>query len=240
MEDDTLAAEASHPVDPPELDERSLQELAERTRALLARQFGAAAPAPPARPASPEAAAGPPRPCAAAAPAPPPRAAPAPAPAPAASRLASGADRRIAIGADHGGFALKQQLVELLRELEWEPVDVGTHDSQAVDYPDFAVKVARTVARGEAWRGIMIDGAGIGSAMAANKVPGVRAATVHNEATAVNSREHNDANVLVLGSGQVNRGLARRLVRLWLATDFAGGRHQKRVDKIIALDREKA
>ena len=238
-----MAAEAHPPPDSPELDERSLKELAERTRALLARQFGAAAPPTPGHPAAPDMAAGPTRACTAAAsspPSPPPRPAPASAPAPAAPRLAPGADRRIAIGADHGGFALKQQLVELLRELAWEPVDVGTHDRAAVDYPDFAVKVARTVARGEAWRGIMIDGAGIGSAMAANKIAGVRAATVHNEATAVNSREHNDANVLVLGSGQVNRGLARRLVRLWLATDFAGGRHQKRVDKIIALDREKA
>ncbi len=225
------------------MDERSLKELAERTRALLARQFGAAAPPTPPRPAAPDAVAGPPRVCAAAASSSPPlspRPAPVSASAPTAPRLAPGADRRIAIGADHGGFALKQQLVELLRELAWEPVDVGTHDVGAVDYPDFAVRVARTVARGEAWRGIMIDGAGIGSAMAANKIAGVRAATVHNEATAVNSREHNDANVLVLGSGQVNRGLARRLVRLWLATDFAGGRHQKRVDKIIALDREKA
>jgi ribose 5-phosphate isomerase B len=238
-----LAAEAPPPPDSPELDERSLKDLAERTRALLARQFGAAAPPTPTRPAALDATAGPPRACAAAASSPPPlspRPAPASAPAPTAPRLAPGADRRIAIGADHGGFALKQQLVELLRELALEPVDVGTHDAGAVDYPDFAVKVARTVARGEAWRGIMIDGAGIGSAMAANKIAGVRAATVHNEATAVNSREHNDANVLVLGSGQVNRGLARRLVRLWLATDFAGGRHQKRVDKIIALDREKA
>ncbi len=238
-----MAAEAPPPPDSPELDERSLKELAERTRALLARQFGVAVPPTPTRPAAPDAAAGPPRACAAAASSSPPsspRPAPVPAPAPTAPRLAPGADRRIAIGADHGGFALKQQLVELLRELAWEPVDVGTHDLGAVDYPDFAVRVARTVARGEAWRGIMIDGAGIGSAMAANKIAGVRAATVHNEATAVNSREHNDANVLVLGSGQVNRGLARRLVRLWLATDFAGGRHQKRVDKIIALDREKA
>jgi ribose 5-phosphate isomerase B len=239
-----LAAEAPPPPDSPELDERSLKELAERTRALLARQFGAAAPPTPSRPAAPDAEAGSPRACAAAASSPPSQLRPAPVltppPAPTAPRLAPGADRRIAIGADHGGFALKQQLVELLRELAWEPVDVGTHDRAAVDYPDFAVRVARTVARGEAWRGIMIDGAGIGSAMAANKIAGVRAATVHNEATAVNSREHNDANVLVLGSGQVNRGLARRLVRLWLATDFAGGRHQKRVDKIIALDREQA
>jgi ribose 5-phosphate isomerase B len=165
---------------------------------------------------------------------------PAPSPAPAAPRASHpqpGAERRVAIGADHGGYALKQVLAELLVELGYEPLDLGTAGLESVDYPDFAVKVARAVARGEAWRGIMIDGAGIGSAMAANKVPGVRAATCHNEATVVNSREHNNANVLVLGSGQVNRGLARRMVRIWLATPFAGGRHAQRVAKIDALDR---
>jgi ribose 5-phosphate isomerase B len=151
--------------------------------------------------------------------------------------LQDGAEKRIAIGADHGGYELKCRLVELLGELGYEPLDLGTHSSQSVDYPDFAIAVARSVARGEAWRGIMIDGAGIGSAMAANKVTGIRAATCHNEATVVNRREHNNANVLVLGSGQVNRGLARRMVRIWLQTPFAGGRHQRRVDKIDMLDR---
>ena len=151
--------------------------------------------------------------------------------------LQDGAEKRIAIGADHGGYELKCRLVELLGELGYEPLDLGTHSSHSVDYPDFAIAVARSVARGEAWRGIMIDGAGIGSAMAANKVTGIRAATCHNEATVVNSREHNNANVLVLGSGQVNRGLARRMVRIWLQTPFAGGRHQRRVDKIDLLDR---
>ena len=143
----------------------------------------------------------------------------------------------VALGADHGGYELKRRLVEHLADLGYEPYDVGTDGTASVDYPDYAVAVARAVARGEAWRGIMIDGAGIGSAMAANKVPGVRAATCHNEATVVNSREHNNANVLVLGSGQVNRGLARRMVRIWLDTIFTGGRHARRVDKIDALDR---
>jgi len=152
--------------------------------------------------------------------------------------MSTTAERRVAIGADHGGFELKCRLIELLGELGYEPLDLGTHSGEAVDYPDYAVKVARAVARGEAWRGVMIDGAGIGSAMAANKIPRVRAATCHNEATVINSREHNDANVLVLGSGQVNRGLARRLLRIWLQTPFAGGRHQRRVDKIGALDRQ--
>lgn len=209
----------------PELDGAALRELVDRARRVLAEQMNAG-PAAPLAPACPPA------------PPPPPAAASRTGPA-AAPRPQPGADRRVAIGADHGGWELKRVLLEQLRELGWEPLDVGTHGSGAVDYPDFAVKVARAVARGEAWRGIMIDGAGIGSAMAANKVPGVRAATVHNEATAVNSREHNDANVLVLGSGQVNRGLARRLVRIWLATDFAGGRHQRRVEKIDALDKER-
>lgn len=154
-----------------------------------------------------------------------------------APELAPGAERRVAIGADHGGYQLKCVLVELLQELGLEPYDVGTDSTGSVDYPDFALKVARAVARGEAHRGIMIDGAGIGSAMAANKVLGVRAATCHNETTVVNSREHNNANVLVLGSGQVNRGLAQRMVRIWLRTPFGGGRHQRRVDKIDALDR---
>ncbi len=159
------------------------------------------------------------------------------APDPATARSPKpGAEKRVAIGADHGGYELKCRLMDLLGELGYEPYDLGTHGPEAVDYPDYAVKVARTVARGEAWRGIMIDGAGIGSAMAANKVPGVRAATCHNEATAVNSREHNNANVLVLGSGQVNRGLARRMVRIWLQTSFGRGRHERRVDKIDALD----
>jgi ribose 5-phosphate isomerase B len=150
--------------------------------------------------------------------------------------LQPGAEKRVAIGADHGGFELKQRLVEHLVELGYEPYDVGTHDATSVDYPDYAVKVARAVARGEAHRGIMIDGAGIGSAMAANKVQGIRAATCHNESTVINSREHNNANVLVLGSGQVNRGLARRLTRIWLGTPFAGGRHARRVAKIDDLD----
>ena len=224
-----LAAETTEPTAAPEPDDAALSDLVARARRILAEQ--------PAAPAAPPADAGA-RPVAAAAAADP---ATRPTPdAPLAPRLQPGADRRVAIGADHGGTELKRVLVDLLDELGWEALDVGTHGTDAVDYPDFAVKVARAVARGEAWRGIMIDGVGIGSAMVANKVPGVRAATVYDEATAVSSREHNDANVLVLGSGQVNRGLARRLVRIWLATAFAGGRHQRRVQKIADLDRERS
>jgi ribose 5-phosphate isomerase B len=142
----------------------------------------------------------------------------------------------VAVGSDHGGFALKRRLIEVLAELGHEAVDVGTHDTASCDYPDFAVAVGRQVQAGRCRFGLMIDGAGIGSAMALNKMAGIRAATVHNEATAVNSREHNDANVLVLGSGQMHPGHAARILRIWLRTEHAGGRHAKRVAKIDALD----
>ena len=146
---------------------------------------------------------------------------------------------RVALGADHGGFVLKENLKAFLIERGHEVEDVGTFGRDPVDYPDFAVAVARAVASGACVAGIVVDGAGIGSCMAANKVRGVRAATCHDEATARNSREHNHANVLVLGSGVVHPGHARRLVRLWLATPFGVGRHARRVDKIDALDRER-
>lgn len=154
--------------------------------------------------------------------------------------LQPGAERRVAIGADHGGFPLKEGLKELLAELKWEVLDVGTHSTQACDYPDLAVKVGQALQQGRCRLGIMIDGAGIGSAMALNKLAGIRAATVHSEATARNSREHNDANVLVLGSAQMHAGHARRITRIWLATEHAGGRHAKRVEKINALDAARA
>jgi ribose 5-phosphate isomerase B len=143
----------------------------------------------------------------------------------------------VALGADHGGFALKEQLKEFVGGLGYGVIDCGTHSTEAVDYPDLAYAVARLVGTGEAWRGIVVDGAGIGSAMAANKVPGVRAALCYDHATAVNSREHNDANVLTLGAGLIGPALARQIVQTWLATDFAGGRHQKRVDKIEEIER---
>jgi ribose 5-phosphate isomerase B len=146
---------------------------------------------------------------------------------------------RIAIGADHGGWQLKRVLIDLVRELGWEVEDVGTHGPDPVDYPDYAVAVARRIAGGTCSRGIVIDGAGLGSCMVANKIRGVRAATCHDEASIVNSRAHNDANVLALGAARVHAGLARRLVRIWLATPFEGGRHARRVDKIVALDNER-
>ncbi len=143
----------------------------------------------------------------------------------------------VAFGADHGGFALKEALKEFVAGLGYTVIDCGTHSTDAVDYPDLAYAVARLVSTGEAWRGIVIDGAGLGSAMAANKVPGVRAALCYDHATAVNSREHNDANVLTLGAGLIGAALAKQIAQTWLATAFAGGRHQKRVDKIIAIEK---
>jgi ribose 5-phosphate isomerase B len=142
----------------------------------------------------------------------------------------------VALGADHGGFPLKEQLKTTLADLGHEVLDLGTHDTAAVDYPDFAVAVARAVAEGRAWRGIMIDGAGIGSAMAANKVAGVRAALCYDLTTAQNAREHNDANLLTLGGTLIGTRLAVDIVRTFLATEFGGGRHARRVDKINSLD----
>lgn len=146
--------------------------------------------------------------------------------------------KAVAIGSDHGGFAMKEMLKNYLAELGYSVVDVGTKDEKTpVDYPDFARAVATKVSTGEAWRGIVVDGAGIGSCMVANKIAGVRAAMCYDYATAVNSREHNDANVLSLGAGLLGNNLVKQIVKTWLETPFAGGRHQPRVDKIIALDK---
>lgn len=143
----------------------------------------------------------------------------------------------VALGADHGGFALKETLKEFVAGLGYRVVDCGTHSTEAVDYPDLAYAVARLVSTGEAARGIVVDGAGIGSCMAANKVPGVRAALCYDHASAMNSREHNDANVLTLGAGLIGVSLAKQIVQVWLATPFSGGRHQKRVDKISDIEK---
>ena len=151
------------------------------------------------------------------------------------SRTAS--TRNVALGADHGGYAMKEDLKAYLAELEYEVIDCGTHSTASVDYPDFAYAVAKLVSEGRAWRGIIVDGAGIGSCMAANKVPGVRAAMCYDHATAVNSREHNNANVLTLGGMLLGPALARQIVKAWLSTDFGGGRHARRVEKIGDIER---
>ncbi|MCJ7625369.1 MAG: ribose 5-phosphate isomerase B [Anaerolineaceae bacterium] len=143
----------------------------------------------------------------------------------------------IAIGADHGGFELKEILKKTLSEGKYEILDCGTYDKSSVDYPDFAFAVAENVSKGLAWRGIVIDGAGIGSCMAANKVPGVRAAMCYDYSTAINSREHNDANVLTLGAGLIGVNQAKLIVGAWLKEEFAGGRHAGRVNKIIDIEK---
>jgi ribose 5-phosphate isomerase B len=143
---------------------------------------------------------------------------------------------KVVIACDHGGLELKEDLRQFLAEEKFDVTDYGTHSPEAVDYPDFAFLVAEAVARGLFDRGIMIDGAGIGSCMVANKAPGVRAAMAYDLSTARNSREHNDANVLTLGGRLIGKGLARDIVKLWLTTEFPGGRHARRVNKIIEID----
>ena len=144
----------------------------------------------------------------------------------------------VAIGADHGGFELKELLKPDLTALGYDIIDTGTHNKEAVDYPDFAHEVARLVSTGKAWRGIVIDGAGIGSCVVANKVPGVRAGMAYDYSSAVNGREHNDTNVLTLGAGLIGVSLAKQIVKVWLSTEFGGGRHAKRVDKIMEVEKQ--
>ena len=144
----------------------------------------------------------------------------------------------VAIGADHGGFELKEALKSDIVALGFEVSDMGTNSKDAVDYPDFAHAVAQAVGLGKAWRGIMIDGAGIGSCIVANKVPGVRAGMAYDVSSANNSREHNDTNVLTLGAGLIGVALAKQIVKIWLTTDFAGGRHTPRLDKIMAVEKK--
>ena len=146
-------------------------------------------------------------------------------------------DKTIALGADHGGFRLKEILKGVLESLGLEVRDVGVYEEKPADYPDLAFKVAELVAAGTATRGVAIDGAGIGSCMVANKVPGIRAALCYDKASARNSREHNDSNVLTLGARLLTESQAEEVLRTWIATPFAGGRHQARVDKIVAIER---
>jgi ribose 5-phosphate isomerase B len=155
-----------------------------------------------------------------------------------ASRRGSRQSKLVAVGADHGGYKMKEELKIFLAELGHHAHDFGTNSEDAVDYPDFAHAVARAVADGEAEVGIIIDGAGVGSAMTANKVPGVRAAACYSVAVAQNSREHNDANVLTLGSKTVTGELMREIVKAWLATEISEDRHRKRVAKIVAVERQ--
>jgi ribose 5-phosphate isomerase B len=154
---------------------------------------------------------------------------------PAAGREASA---KIAVGADHGGFPLKERIAFRLKEAGYEVLDCGTDSHEAVDYPDFAHAVAREVASGACRYGIVVDGAGIGSAMVANKVPGVRAALCYDLSTARNSREHNHANVLTLGAGLIGEALAWQIVEEWLLVEWGGDRHARRVAKIGEIERQ--
>jgi ribose 5-phosphate isomerase B len=146
----------------------------------------------------------------------------------------------IALGADHAGFHLKEALKAWLIEQGYQVVDYGTHSPESVDYPDYAVQVAEAVADQKVERGVLICGTGIGMAMTANKVPGVRAALCSDLYTARASREHNDANVLALGGRLMGPEMALDILRMWLETDFAGGRHRRRIDKIADLERRHA
>ncbi len=145
---------------------------------------------------------------------------------------------KVAIGADHAGFALKQHLVATLRTDGPEVLDLGTDSDEAVDYPPICAAVGRAVVNGDAERGIVLGGSGQGEQLAANKVRGVRAALCNDLYTARLSREHNDANVLSIGGRIVGTGLADEILRLWLATGFEGGRHQRRVEQIAAIERD--
>jgi RpiB/LacA/LacB family sugar-phosphate isomerase len=143
----------------------------------------------------------------------------------------------VAIGSDHGGFELKQELVGALRKQGAQVVDLGPNDTTSVDYPDYGRAVAERVARGEVERGVLVCTNGIGMSIVANKFPGVRAALVGDATAARMAREHNDANVLVLGGGMTAKFHAVELLRIFLDTPFAGGRHQRRVDKITDIER---
>ncbi|HEX6728549.1 MAG TPA: ribose 5-phosphate isomerase B, partial [Pyrinomonadaceae bacterium] len=153
-------------------------------------------------------------------------------------RKGTNSSRLVAVGSDHGGFQMKEELKRLLDELGHRVQDFGTHSEDAVDYPDFAHAVARAVADGTSDVGIIVDGAGVGSAMTANKIPGVRAAACYSVAVARNSREHNDANVLTLGSKTIGNAEMREIVTAWLSTEITEDRHRKRVAKIDAIGRQ--
>ena len=145
--------------------------------------------------------------------------------------------KRVSIGADHGAYEAKEAIKLFLQTIGYSVVDVGTHSKDAVDYPDFAVVVAKKVVSGECERGIMLDGAGIGSSMVCNKVKGIRAALCWSEKTILNSRLHNNANVLTMGTTQHTIGEMCIMAKLWLETRFEGGRHLPRINKMMAVER---
>jgi ribose 5-phosphate isomerase B len=144
----------------------------------------------------------------------------------------------VAVAADHRGFELKNHLAGFLRDWGYQVLDLGTNSAEPVDYPDFAAAAAHAVASGKAWRAIVVDSAGIGSAIAANKVPGARAVHCNDRGTARSCREHNDANILTMGALMISAELAREIMAVWLETKFAGGRHAERVEKIKEIEKK--
>ena len=148
----------------------------------------------------------------------------------------AGAPMRIAIGSDHAGYRLKEHLIAVLKDEGHDVTDLGTDSEEPVDYPIYCSRVGRAVAQGDAERGIVLGGSGQGEQLSANKVKGVRAALCNDLYTAQFSRRHNDANVLSIGARVVGEGLADEILRVWLTTDFEGGRHQRRIDEITQLE----
>lgn len=143
---------------------------------------------------------------------------------------------KIAIAADHGGFSLKETIKKQLDSLGFTYHDFGTYSEESVDYPDYGIQVAEGVAKGEYDRGILICGTGLGMSIVANKVPGIRCALLHDTFSAKATREHNDTNVMAMGARVIGPGLAEEIVHLWLTTEYSGGRHQKRLDKIAEIE----
>ena len=146
---------------------------------------------------------------------------------------------QIGLACDHGGFELKEELKTFLKSVGFEPIDLGTFNEDSVDYPDYGALVAEKISKGELEKGILICGTGIGMSIVANKFPGVRAALVNDLYSSRCSREHTNANILVIGGRIVGKELAKEIVKVWLNTPFAGGRHKRRLEKIEALEREK-
>ncbi|UCZ52763.1 RpiB/LacA/LacB family sugar-phosphate isomerase [Bacillus shivajii] len=144
--------------------------------------------------------------------------------------------KKVAIGSDHGGYELKEHIKKELTKLGYEYVDFGCHDGESVDYPDVAFLVGESVATNDHYVGVMIDGVGIGSGMTANKIPGVRCAVCWDLSSVINSRDHNNANMLSIGGQTLGPGLATQMVKTWLETDFSGGRHDRRVTKIMEVE----
>lgn len=145
---------------------------------------------------------------------------------------------KIAVACDHGGFRLKNVIIEELKRLGYEVEDFGTYSEESCDYPDFAAKAARAVASGECEKGVVVCGTGIGVSMTCNKIHGIRCALCHDVFSAKATRAHNDANMLAMGQRVIGEGLALEILRAWLSTDFEGGRHVRRIEKMMALEKE--